>query len=456
MACGQPDVRKGLDMKRYDFPGGVHPSKSPINCKSTGDCPIQNMPAPDRVVIPMLRTTGVQLTPLVKRGTFIKMGQKIADSDAFISAPIHASVSGKVLAVEPRPHPTGQRLVLSVVIENDHGDIWDESCVPGDPDSLSGPEIVRIAREKGVVGLGGATFPAHVKLSPPPEKKVDTLILNGAECEPWLSADNRLLQERPGEVVGGAILAMRALGVERAILGVEEDKPAAIRSFQTAAAGTNIEVRTLRARYPQGGEKQLISTLTGRRVPVGGLPSDAGCVVFNVGTLSALYLAAAEGRPLIDRIVTVAGGAVREPGNLRVRIGTSFRECIDFCGGYIEGGPQKIVSGGPMMGVALMGDDAPVIAGTSGILAMSEEQAHVPEPTACLHCGRCHRACPVGLQPYAIDEAILVRDVAKAARFFAQQCIDCGACSYICPARRHLLQNIRLAKALVRGSAAGK
>ncbi len=415
------------------------------------------MPAPDRVVIPMVRTAGAALTPLVKRGDFVKMGQKIGDSDAFVSAPVHASVSGKVVAVELRPHPSGRRLVMSVVIENDRRDEWDVSCVPAnDPDALSGAEIARLAREKGIVGMGGATFPAHVKLSPPPGKAVSVVIANGAECEPFLSADDCLMRERADEVIEGIVLATRALNARRALAGIEENKPEAIRAMREAARETNVEIVPLRVRYPQGGEKQMIYALTGRKVAPGALPSDAGCAVFNVGTLAALHRAVVLGRPLIDRVVTVAGGAVREPGNLLVRIGTSFRQCVEFLGGYQEGGAEKILSGGPMMGVALYSDHVPVIAGTSGILALSGEEARIPDPTACMHCGRCHRVCPMELQPYAIEDAIIARDAAKAARFGAQSCIECGACGYICPARRHLVQNIRLAKALVRGGAAGK
>ncbi len=445
-----------MNMRTYDFPGGVHPvNATGGGCHIDGNS-IVNMPAPERVVISTLRVSGAQLTPLVKRGDFVKMGQKIADSDAFVSAPIHASVSGKVVAVEPRPHPTGRRLVNAIVIENDHLDAWDAACVPADPAALTAPEIVRLAREKGLVGLGGATFPTHVKLNPPRDRKTDTLILNGSECEPWLSADDRLLQECPDDVIGGVLLAMRALGVSRAILGVEADKPSAIRAISQAAEGTPVTVRSLRPRYPQGGEKQLIYALTGRKVPAGGLPSDAGCVVFNVGTMAALNQAVSQGRPLIDRVVTVTGNAVSEPKNLRVRIGTSLRECVRFCGGYLGEAPEKLIAGGPMMGTALYTDDVPVIAGTSGIIALSGACAHVPEPSACLRCGRCHQVCPMGLQPYAIEEAICARDAAKAARFYAHQCIECGACGYICPARRQLVQNIRLAKALVRGSAAAK
>lgn len=437
-------------MRTCSFPGGTHPPSA-----KPADSALYIMPAPDHVVIPMLRSSGTQLTPLVKRGDFVFMGQKIGDSEAFVSAPIHASVSGKVVRVEPRPHPGGKRFVLSVVIENDRHDTWDKSCEPpeSEPD---GPEIVRLAREKGVVGMGGAMFPAHVKLNPPAGKKVDTLIANGAECEPGLSADDCLMRERAGDVIGGMRLAMKALRAERGFVGIEENKPGAIRAMAEAAEGTLIQVVPLRVRYPQGGEKQLIYALTGRKVLPGALPSDAGCAVFNVGTLAALDNAVALGRPVVERIVTVAGGAVRSPRNILARIGASFKECVAFCGGYAEGGPGKLISGGPMMGVAIYTDEVPVIAGTSGILALPEGEALLPEPGACLHCGRCHRVCPMRLQPYAIEDALAAHDAGRAARFGAQHCIECGACGYICPARRHLVQNMRLAKALVRGSAVGK
>ncbi len=281
------------------------------------------------------------------------------------------------------------------------------------------------------------------------------LIANGAESEPYLSGDDRILQERPHEVIDGMKLAMRALGIGRAYIGIEENKPEALRAVTEAARGTPVAVRALKAKYPQGGEKQIIYALTGRQVPSGGFASDAGCVVSNVGTLAAIHRAVALGRPMIDRVVTVAGGAIWEPGNLEVRIGTSFAECIKFCGGYTGSvAPSKIISGGPMMGTALFSDDVPVTAATAGILALTEAQAHVPPESACIHCGNCYRVCPINLQPYAIEDAIMANDAAKAAQFSALDCIECGACVYICPARRHLLQNIRLAKALLRGSAA--
>ncbi|NLG25528.1 MAG: electron transport complex subunit RsxC [Clostridiales bacterium] len=456
--AGRPwNTQGGIQVRTYNFPGGVHPVAPSYDEKPTGQSSIRVMPAPDVVVIPMVRVFGAPLTPLVKRGDFVKLGQRIGDSDEFVSAPIHASVSGKVIAVEPRPHPTGRRLTPSVIIANDRRDEWDPSCTPHpDPDALTGEEIIALVRDKGIVGLGGATFPTHVKLRPPKGGKIDILIANGAECEPYLSADDRLMQERSHQVIDGMKLAMRALGVTRAYIGIEANKPAAIRAVTEAAKNTPVRVRTLKVKYPQGGEKQIIYALTGRQVRSGRMPSDAGCAVFNVGTLAAIHRAVVEGRPMIDRVVTVAGSAVWENANLEVRIGTSLRACIKFCGGYTGSAkPDKLISGGPMMGTALYTDEVPMIAGTSGILALTGEQAHVPPESACIRCGRCHHVCPINLQPYAISDAMDVNDAAKAAQFSALDCIECGACVYICPARRHLLQNIRLAKALLRGAGAG-
>ncbi len=444
-------------MKALTFSGGVHPLKAIHHGKTmSSSCCITVMPAPDIVVIPMARVTGAPCTPLVKKGDAVKMGQRIGENPSFVSASIHASVSGAVVAVEQRPHPTGRSLVQSVVIRNDHLDTPDESLTPPvDLDKLSGADIIAIIRDKGIVGMGGATFPTHVKLTIPKDKHVDTLIANAAECEPYLTADDRLLQERAEGVVAGIRLTLRALGITRALIGVEGNKPQAIRALRAAAEGTGIEVKPLRVKYPQGGEKQLIWALTRREVPSGGLPADAGCVVLNVGTLHAIYEAVALGKPLIERVVTVTGGGVRNPANLLVRIGTSFRDCIDFCGGRTEDA-EKILSGGPMMGVAQYDDAVPVIAGTSGIVVLSGQEAHVPPASPCIRCGRCFKVCPIRLLPYQISDAVDVGDTARAAQLHAMDCVECGACTYVCPARRQLLQNIRIGKNRIRGLAAKK
>ncbi len=444
-------------MKPETFRGGVHPLQSEHHGKPLSNCcAITVMPAPDIVVIPMARVTGAACTPLVKKGDAVKMGQRIGESPAFVSAPIHSSVSGTVTAVETRPHPTGKSHVISVVIKNDQQDTPDESIQPcADVEKLTGAEIIAIIRDKGIVGMGGATFPTHVKLTIPKGKTVDTLIANAAECEPYLTADDRLLQERARFVVSGVKLALKALGIERALIGVEGNKPHAIQALREAATGTAIEVRPLRVKYPQGGEKQLIWALTRREVPSGGLPADAGCVVLNVGTLYAIHEAVVLGKPLIERVVTVTGGGVRNPSNLLVRIGTSFHACIEFCGGKTDDA-AKILSGGPMMGVAQFSDAVPVIAGTSGIIVLSGEEAHVPPATACIRCGRCFGVCPIRLQPYLISDAVDTGDTARAAQLHTMDCVECGACTYICPARRQLLQNIRIGKNRIRGLAPKK
>lgn len=444
-------------MKALTFSGGVHPLKATHHGKPmSSDRAITAMPAPDIVVIPMVRVTGAPCTPLVKKGDSVKLGQRVGESQAFVSAPIHASVSGKVLAVEQRPHPTGRSLVLSVVIQNDHLDTPDESYAPpADIEKLTGADIVTIIRDKGVVGMGGATFPTHVKLTIPKDKHVDTLIANAAECEPYLTADDRLLRERAEAVVAGIRLTLRALGISRAFIGVEGNKPQAIQALRAAAKDMPIEVKPLRVKYPQGGEKQLIWALARREVPSGGLPADAGCVVLNVGTLHAIYEAVTLGKPLIERIVTVTGGGVRNPSNLLVRIGTSFRACIDFCGGRTEDA-EKMLSGGPMMGVAQYDDAVPVIAGTSGIVVLSGQEAHVPPATPCIRCGRCFSVCPIRLQPYLISDAVDIGDTARAAQLHTMDCVECGACTYICPARRQLLQNIRIGKTHIRGAATAR
>ncbi len=444
-------------MKAHPFAGGVHPLKSSHHGKTlSNESAISVMPAPDIVAIPMVRVTGAPCTPLVKKGDSVKLGQCIGRSESYVSAPIHASVSGTVIAVENRPHPTGKSLVLSVVIRNDHLDTKDESYAPPENiDALSGPQLISIIREKGIVGLGGATFPTHVKLTIPKDKKVDVLIANGAECEPYLTADDRLLQEHAENVIAGMRFVMRALQVKQAFVGIEGNKLRAIRAMREAAKGTPIEVCPLRVKYPQGGEKQLIYAITGREVPSGGLPADAGCVVLNVGTCNAIYEAVALGKPLLERVVTVTGGGVNTPGNLLVRIGISFRDCIAFCGGMVED-TQKILSGGPMMGIAQYTDEVPVIAGTSGILVLAGKEAHVPPASPCIHCGRCYQVCPAGLQPYIISAAADRSDAAQAALFHALDCVECGACAYICPAHRQLLQSMRLAKLKVRGAAIKK
>ena len=427
------------------FRGGVHP---PEQKTRTEHLAIEAMAEPARVVIPLQQHTGAPCAPTVAVGDTVRVGQKIGDAAAPVSAPVHASISGTVVAIEPRPHPALPRPVAAVVIES--ADPAPEASPAGaarDWTALEPAEILRLIRDAGVVGMGGAAFPTHVKLSPPKGKKIDTLILNGVECEPFLTADHRLMLESPQLVVEGIRILRRVLGVERVVLAIERNKPDAIEVMTEACAASPepVEVRSLPVKYPQGAEKQLIKALLGREVPSGGLPFEVGVVVQNVGTAVAVSDAVVRSRPLTERVVTVTGDAVREPRNLRVRIGTLFSEVIERCGGFAVDGPVKLIMGGPMMGLAQYTADVPVVKGTSGILLLRHD-GHDTAPTACVRCGRCVAICPMGLAPYRIAEYAELQKFALAGDYGAKDCIECGACVYSCGSRRPLVHLIKYAK----------
>jgi electron transport complex protein RnfC len=383
---------------------------------------------------------------LVKKGDRVCVGQPIGACVGFVSAAVHAPVAGTVTAT-PDVNLHTNRVVPGIEIENDTSDTLFAGVTP--VTTVDRAAIIKAVQAAGIVGLGGATFPSHVKLQPPADKKISTLIINAAECEPFLTCDYRLVLEDGERVVRGAALMMTALDVHECIMAIEDNKPDAAQHLRALlGARADMRVATLPTHYPQGGEKQLICALTGREVPSGGLPMDVGCVVHNVGTAAAVADAVERGMPLIERIVTVSGDAVERPGNYRVRLGTPIRAVLTAAGCDPER-CAKVVIGGPMTGATATDLDAPVIKGTSGILAFSAAWVNADQPRPCIRCGRCGTVCPIGLQPTQLEALANLRDVNALQAHYAADCIECGCCAYICPARRALVQGIRYGKAQI-------
>lgn len=405
--------------------------------------PIERAPLPKLVSLPLSQHLGKMCSSLVKSGDEVLRAQKIASIEAHVSAPVHASLSGRVRAVADSPHPVLGKC-KAVIIESDGKD----ACIPLTQRSseaagkLTPDEIRKIVFEAGIVGMGGATFPTHVKLAPP--RAVDTLIINGAECEPCLTSDSRLMVEKTKEVLLGIELISRCLGAKQVYVAIEDNKPEAIGAFR-AGEGKGYEVRTLRSSYPQGGEKQLIRNVLRKEVPSGKLPFDIGVVVQNVATVFAVYEAVYLSKPLYERVVTVTGSCLKNPRNLLVRMGTPIRELIDFCGPLVEE-PAKIIIGGPMMGIAQYSDEVPVIKSTGGVVLFNSREAGALEEEFCIRCGACVRECPSGLMPCLINLASDKELWARAKEHGALDCIECGVCSYVCPANRRLVQSIKRAK----------
>lgn len=403
---------------------------------------IEKLPLGKLVYIPLSQHLGKICHPIVKMGDVVTLGQKIASIEANVFSPIHSSVSGKVVSIQDWPHPVLGRC-KAIVIEND-GQDRTENLKPRtqeEIDVLSAEAIRSIVQEAGIVGMGGATFPTHIKLNPP--KPVDTLIINGAECEPYLTGDYRLMIEKTQEIIRGIELVVRCLGVQNVIIAIEDNKPQAIEKFKSSAK--TFQIKALKSQYPQGGEKQLIKNVLKKEVPSGKLPFDIGVVVHNVATIFAIYEAIYLNKPLYERLVTVTGTPLSNPKNLLVRIGTPIKELIDFCA-PLKAEPAKIITGGPMMGIAQFSDDVPVIKSTNGVVLLNEKEAKIQEEEYCIRCGACLRACPAGLMPCLINLASEKEMWTEAKAYKALDCIECGLCNYVCPANRKLTQSIKRTK----------
>ncbi len=432
-------------MNLFTFRGGVHP---PENKLQTENLATEVFRASKMLYVPMLQHIGAPLEPTVKIGERVLKGQKIGDSEAFVSSPVHSPVSGTVKKIEVMPFPLSGK-VTTVVIENDEQEEWAELSKLENWEAASNEEILAMIREKGIVGIGGACFPTHIKLNPPKDVKIDTLLLNGAECEPYLNSDNRLMLEEPHKIVEGIKIIMKVLGVEKAHIGIEDNKPEAIASMKKACEGTKIEVAMLKTQYPQGGEKQLIKAVLDRDVPSGGLPSAVGVVVQNTGTAAAIYEGLVEGTPIIEKIVTVSGLAVGKPMNLKVRIGTMFNEILDHTNTNRDE-IEKLVMGGPMMGMAQPIEEVPVVKGTSGLLALTKDETNPYKPKSCIVCGKCIKACPMNLLPNMYAKLARFKRWEEMGEFHLMDCIECGSCSYICPANRPLTEAIKIGKSKLR------
>lgn len=423
------------------FIGGVHP---PYRKDRTCSLPIVRLPLPKTVVIPLLQHIGGVNTPLVAVGDRVLLGQKIGDSDAHIASPVHASVSGRVVALEKRAHPNG-REVLSAIIENDYADEMHPSIQPQRLDDMSPEDLVHWIREAGVVGMGGGGFPAHVKLIPPTGVTLDAVLLNGAECEPYLTTDHRIMVEWAEDVVLGLRCLLKVTGVKQGYIGVEINKQDALAALGHAvASATDIKIVPLAVKYPQGAEQQLIAACLGRRVPKGKRPVHIGVVVNNVHTAQAIAASLRTGLPCIERVVTVDGACVERPGNVLVRIGTTFGDILAARGLVSE--PHKLLAGGPMMGLAMYTPNVPVCKCTSGILALTPLESPTAEAMTCVRCAACIDVCPMLIYPTLIAQYGERGRTEQAEKYGALECHECGACTYVCPSRIPLVQWIRLAK----------
>lgn len=437
------------------FARGVHP---PERKGLAENCPIEVLSCPPKVAIPLLQHLGAVCLATVKPRQEVEMGDVVGEATSPVSAPVHASVRGKVGRATMATLPNGRHVPAIPIDAAEEqpfvGDALFEEIFGGDYplDGLGHylPQTIRqAAREAGLVGLGGAAFPTHIKLAPREQTPIDTLLLNGCECEPYLTADDQLMQAAPRPILAGGLLGQLATGAHRVVVGIEANKPRAIRSLRQAAEGTDIEICVLRPKYPQGGEKQLIAAMLQREIPNGKLPLDVGVVVLNIGTAAALARAVVRRRPLTHRVVTVSGGGVRRPANLLAPIGASYRQLVEHCGG-LRDNAVRIIAGGPMMGFTLGTLDAPVTKGTSGITVLSDREVRRADETPCVRCGRCVEVCPMRLVPTKLGLAARAGNAELARRHHIAACVECGCCAYVCPAQLPLVQLIRVGKVLAR------
>ncbi len=432
------------------FKGGIHPYEGK---ELSENQPIEVLMPKGELVYPVSQHIGAPAKPLVKKGDQVLVGQKIAEAGGFVSANVICSVSGTVKAVEPRRMANGS-MVNSIIVEND----GEYKAIEGmgedrNPSSLSKDEILGIVKEAGIVGLGGAGFPTHVKLAPKDPSKIDYVIVNGAECEPYLTSDYRIMLEEPKKVIGGLKVILQLFSNAKGVIGIEDNKPEAIKKLTDLVKDEpKITVCPLKTKYPQGGERTLIYAVTGRKVNSSMLPADAGCIVNNVDTVAAIYMAVCKSTPLLRKIITITGDAIATPKNFHVKLGTCYQELIDAAGGF-KTEPEKVISGGPMMGQALFDLSIPVSKTSSALTCLTKDQVAEMEPTACIRCGRCVAACPENLVPQKMMKAALRHDIELFQKLNGMECVECGSCSWVCPARKQLTQAFKEMRVAVRAAA---
>ncbi len=437
----------GFRIKRGKTQGGVRVPHR----KNTAESALVRMPPPQRVILPMLQHIGAPCTPTVKVGDLVKVGQVIGDSDAPVSAPIHASISGKGSKISEVTLPHGRRCAAVEIESDGEMALW-EGITP--PKVETAQDLVAAARSGGLVGLGGAGFPAHIKLNIPKDKPVDTLLINAAECEPYITVDYRECMENSWDILNGVYTVKELLNIDRVIIAVEDNKPKALEVLESVVRSSqntdqNVSVLPLPSRYPQGAEKVLVMAATGRQIPPGKLPLDVGCLVMNIASIAFLSRYIKTGKPLVSRSITVDGSAIAHPQNIRLPLGTPIQDVIEFCGG-VKAPIKKLLMGGPMMGLAMTDDSLPVLKQNNAILAFAEEDALLPKERPCIRCGRCNAACPMNLLPTALEHHARAGHGEELEKLGVTVCMECGCCAFSCPSGRPLVQFMRLGKEVLR------